>query len=238
MKSKRNKLVFGERRKKENSEDEKSYPTLFTHILRVPSLWRSCSESLKVKENVFLLLNSIRARGGGFTRRALGSSMTESPLLRLSAAVTHFNSTLFLSHWKPSTMTFNKGRRVKTWLFLHILSPRLGRGPSKGINQCSLTALPSGNDLSLFCAQKWHINLKMDMHKLYIQLQRLCLRSTLSVKQPHKCKRPASLHMDTQIINQSLHAKINISGWCLFRNKRNTYTYAADHTSHLNRQAY
>lgn len=54
--------------------------------------------NVKVKENVFLLPNSIRARGGGFTRRALGSSMTESLLLRLSAAVTHFNSTLFLSH--------------------------------------------------------------------------------------------------------------------------------------------
>lgn len=118
--------------------------------------------------------------------------MTESPLLSLSAAVTHFNSTLFLSHWNPSTMTFNKGRRVKTWLFLHILPPpppppRLGRGPSKGINQCSLTALPSGNDLSLFCAQKWHVNLKMDMHKLYIQLLRLCLCA-----QPQECQRPAA----------------------------------------------
>lgn len=127
----------------------------------------------------YYLIQSERETSGGFTRRALGSSMTESPLLSLSAAVTHFNSTLFLSHWNPSTMTFNKGRRVKTWLFLHILSPRLGRGPSKGINQCSLTALPSGNDLSLFCAQKWHINLKMDMHKLYIQLLRLCFSCSI-----------------------------------------------------------
>lgn len=166
---------------------------VLAHIWDAPSLWRCCPESLKVKENVFLLLNSIRARGGGLTRRALGSSMTESPLLRLSAAVTHFNSTLFLSHWNPSTMTFNKGRRVKTWLFLHILPPsRLGRGPAKGINQCSLTALPSGNDLSLFCAQKWHINLKMDMHKLYIQLLRLCLRSVAVGKAvTQSAKRPA-----------------------------------------------
>ena len=104
-------------------EEKRNHTALFTHTLRLRSLWRSCSESLKVKENVFLLLNSIRERGGGFTHGALGSSMTESPLLRLSAAVTHFNSTLFLPHWKPSTMTFNKGRRVKTWLFLHILSP-------------------------------------------------------------------------------------------------------------------
>lgn len=165
-------------------------PRYFTHTWSVSCLWRCCPESVKVEENVFLLLNSIRARGGGLTRRALGSSMTESPLLRLSAAVTHFNSTLFLSHWKPSTMTFNKGRRVKTWLFLHILPPsRLGRGPGKGINQCSLTALPSGNDLSLFCAQKWHINLKMDMHKLYIQLLHLCLRLALPVNQLHKCQK-------------------------------------------------
>lgn len=141
-------FFWSEKRKKWEEEKTTLY-YLPTYYGSGP-LWRSCSESLKVKENVFLLLNSIRARGGGFTRRALGSSMTESPLLRLSAAVTHFNSTLFLSHWKPSTMTFNKGRRVKTWLFLHILSPRLGRGPSKGINHCSLTALPSGDDLSLF----------------------------------------------------------------------------------------
>lgn len=120
--------------------------------------------------------------------------MTESPLLSLSAAVTHFNSTLFLSHWNPSTMTFNKGRRVKTWLFLHILSPRLGRGPSKGINQCSLTALPSGNDLSLFCAQKWHINLKMDMHKLYIQLLRLCFCA--QAEELHEGRRPVRLHVN------------------------------------------
>lgn len=146
--------------RKKKTHRKRNHIPLFTHTLRVPSLWRSCSESLKVKENVFLLLNSIRARGGGFTRCALGSSMTESPLLRLSAAVTHFNSTLFLSHWKPSTMTFNKGRRVKTWLFLHILSPRLGRGPSKGINHCSLTALPSGNDLSLFVPRNDTLTLK------------------------------------------------------------------------------
>lgn len=126
--------------------------------------------------------------------------MTESPLLSLSAAVTHFNSTLFLSHWNPSTMTFNKGRRVKTWLFLHILSPRLGRGPSKGINQCSLTALPSGNDLSLFCAQKWHINLKMDMHKLYIQLLRLCFsRSGDGGARGHKTRRAACKAKQTSL---------------------------------------
>lgn len=46
----------------------------------------------------YYLIQSEREAGGGFTRRALGSSLTESPLLSLSAAVTHFNSTLFLSH--------------------------------------------------------------------------------------------------------------------------------------------
>ena len=146
--------IWNVRKRKRISQGENSHSAIYSHIT-APSLWRSCSKSLKVKENVFLLLNSIGARGGGLTRRALGSSMTESPLLRLSAAVTHFNSTLFLPHWKPSTMTFNKGRRVKTWLFLHILSPLgLGRGPSKGINHCSLTALPPGDDLSLVLCAK------------------------------------------------------------------------------------
>lgn len=51
----------------------------------------------------------------------------------------------------------------KPGYFYIFFPPRLGRGPSKGINHCSLTALPPGDDLSLFCAQKWHINLKMDL---------------------------------------------------------------------------
>lgn len=183
--------------KKQETLRKINHIPLFTHILRLGTLSRSRSESPKVKENVFLLLNSIRARGGGFTRSAQGSSMTESPLLRLSAAVTHFNSTLFLSHWKPSTMTFNKGRRVKTWLFFTYSFPRLGRGPSKGINHCSLTATAFRQWLVPFlCTQKWHINPKMDMHKLYIQLL-----AVMFVKQPHKCRGP--VRMETAFFYES-----------------------------------
>lgn len=175
-------------RKKMSAGDQRRSPALlrsrrlrlFDVLVRRPLKW--------IKMFSYYLIQSEREAGGGL--HALGSSVTEPPLLALSAAVTHFNSTLFLSHWNSSTMTFNKGRRVKTWLFLHILSPRLGRGPSKGINQCSLTALPSGDDLSLFCGQKWHINLKLDMHKLYMQLSRLCFCA--QAKEAQQCRRPAA----------------------------------------------
>lgn len=96
------------------------------------------------------------------------------------------------AEWKPG------------YFYIGYSFPRLGRGPSKGINHCSLTALPPGNDLSLFCAQKWHINLKMDTHKLYIQLLHLYLRSELSVKWP-QCKSASIWHN-----LHSTHAEINV----------------------------
>lgn len=167
------------------------FPLICSDFLKVPSLWCSCLQNLKVKENVFLLLNSIRARGGrGASRAAHWAPPWQSPLCWVYPPLSHTLIRLSFSLIEtPPQWHSIRAAEWKPGYFLHILSPRLGRGPSKGINQCSLTALPSGNDLSLFCAQKWHFNLKMDMHKLYIQLLLLCFCA--QAKEPQE-RRPAA----------------------------------------------
>lgn len=62
---------------------------LFTHTLPLRILWRSCSESPKVKENVFLLLNSIGAREAGAWRAAHRAPPWQSRLCCVYPPLSH-----------------------------------------------------------------------------------------------------------------------------------------------------
>lgn len=59
------------------------------------------------------------------------------------------------------------------------------QGPGQWNESVLFNSAASGRSLVSFCGQKWHINLQVDVHELYIQLLRLCLCWTVSKVATH-----------------------------------------------------
>lgn len=103
----------------------------------------------------YYLIQSEREAGGGLH----WAPPWQSPLCWVYPPLSHTLIRLSFSLIEtPPQWHSIRAAEWKPGYFYIFFPPRLGRGPSKGINQCSLTALPSGNDLSLFflCPEMTH----------------------------------------------------------------------------------